>query len=152
LVFDMPAEIGWKVGKIPMRIFGDFAVNLEADDRAEAAGHSGKGGDRYAYQIGLGIGQLKKKHDWEIDAWWQHQDQYALDPNLVDTDVFDSKLNLQGVAVRVGYMLSDAVGFNLNWAYAWRIDDALGTGGLGDITINPMDQYQIFQADLTLKF
>jgi hypothetical protein len=44
------------------------------------------------------------------------------------------------------------VGFNLNWAYAWRIDDALGTGGLGDITINPMDQYQIFQADLTLKF
>jgi hypothetical protein len=152
LVFDMPAEIGWKVGKIPMRIFGDFAVNLEADDRAEAAGHSGKGGDRYAYQIGLGIGQLKKKHDWELDAWWQHQDQYALDPNLVDTDVFDSKLNLQGVAVRVGYMLSDAVGFNLNWAYAWRIDDALGTGGLGDININPMDQYQIFQADLTLKF
>ncbi|PYJ35683.1 MAG: hypothetical protein DME88_01345 [Verrucomicrobia bacterium] len=152
LVFDMPAEIGWKVGKIPMRIFGDFAVNLEADDRAEAAGHSGKGGDRYAYQIGLGIGQLKKKHDWEIDAWWQHQDQYALDPNLVDTDVFDSKLNLQGVAVRVGYMLSDAVGFNLNWAYAWRIDDALGTGGLGDISINPMDQYQIFQADLNFKF
>ncbi len=152
LVFDMPAEIGWKVGKIPMRVFGDFAVNLEADDRAEAAGHSGKGGDRYAYQIGLGIGQLKKKHDWEIDAWWQHQDQYALDPNLVDTDVFDSKLNLQGVAVRVGYMLSDAVGFNLNWAYAWRIDDALGTGGLGDITINPMDQYQIFQADLNFKF
>jgi putative porin len=152
LVFDVPAEIGWKIGGLPMRIFGDFAVNLEADDRAEAAGHSGRGGDRYAYQIGLGIGQLKKKHDWEIDAWWQHQDQYALDPNLVDTDVFDSKLNLQGVAVRVGYMLSDAVGFNLNWAYAWRIDDALGTGGLGDIGINPMDQYQIFQADLTLKF
>jgi hypothetical protein len=65
--------------------------------------------------------------------------------------VFDSKLNLQGVAVRVGYMLSDAVGFNLNWAYAWRVDDALGTGGLGDININPMDQYQIFQADLTLN-
>jgi len=28
LVFDIPAEIGWKVGKIPMRIFGDFATNL----------------------------------------------------------------------------------------------------------------------------
>ena len=35
LVFDIPAEIGWKVGKIPMRIFGDFATNLEADDRAD---------------------------------------------------------------------------------------------------------------------
>jgi hypothetical protein len=152
LVFDLPGEIGWKMWGVPMRIFGDFEVNLEADDRAEAAGHPGKGGDRYAYQIGLGIGQLKKKHDWEISAWWQHQDQYSLDPNLVDSDLFDSKLNLQGVAVRAGYMLADAVVFNLTYAYAWRIDDALGTGGLGDIGINPLDQYQIFQADLSFKF
>jgi hypothetical protein len=135
-----------------MRIFGDFAVNLEADDRANAAGHLGKGGDRYAYQIGLGIGQLKKKHDWQIDVWWQHQDQYSLDPNLVDSDLFDSQLNLQGVAVRAGYMLADAVVFNLTYGYAWQIDDALGTGGNGDIGINPLNQYQIFQADLSFKF
>lgn len=152
LVFDIPAEIGWKVGNIPMRIFGDFATNFDADDRAAAAGHPGKGGDRYAYQIGLGIGQLKRKHDWEIDAWWQHQDQYALDPNLVDSDIFDSRLNLEGVAVKAGYMLADAVVFNLTWTYGWRIDDSLGTGGTGDIAINPLDQYQLFQADLSLKF
>src|SRR5437867_4825581 len=152
LIFDIPAEIGWKVGKIPMRIFGDFATNFDADDRATAAGHPEKGGDRYAYQIGVGVGQLKKKHDWEIDAWWQHQDQYALDPNLVDTEMFDTKLNLEGVAVRAGYMVADAVSLNLTWAYAWRIDDSIGTGGNGDITINPMDQYQIFQADLNFKF
>jgi hypothetical protein len=152
LVFDIPAEIGWKVGKIPMRIFGDFATNFDADDRATAAGFPDKGGDRYAYQIGLGIGQLKKKRDWEISAWWQHQDQYALDPNLVDSDLFDSRLNLEGVAIRAGYMLADAVVANLTWAYAWRIDDSIGTGGVGDIGINPLDQYQIFQADLSFKF
>jgi cell division protein FtsB len=153
LVFDIPAEIGWKVGKIPMRIFGDFATNFEADDRAAAAGHPDKGGDRYAYEIGLGIGQLKKKHDWQIDAWWQHQDQYALDPNLVDSDLFNSTVNLEGVAVRAGYMFADAVVFNLTWAYAWRIDSSIGTGGIGDnININPVDQYQIFQADLSFKF
>ena len=39
LVLDIPAEIGWKVGKIPMRAFGDFATNFDADDRATAAGH-----------------------------------------------------------------------------------------------------------------
>jgi hypothetical protein len=153
LVFDIPAEIGWKVGKIPMRIFGDFATNFEADDRATAAGHPDKGGDRYAFEIGLGVGQLKKKHDWQIDAWWQHQDQYALDPNLVDSDLFNSTLNLEGVAVRAGYLLADAVVFNLTWAYAWRIDSSIGTGGIGDnISINPVDQYQIFQADLSFKF
>jgi len=152
LVFDMPMELGWKLWNIPMRVFGDFAVNLEADDRAEAAGHSDKGGDRYAYEIGLGIGQLKKKQDWEIDAWWQYTDQYALDPNLVDSDFFDSRVNLQGVVVRVGYMLSDAVVLNLQYAHAWRIDKDLGTGGVGDTGINPVDNYNIFQADLSFKF
>src|SRR5436309_2155732 len=152
LVFDIPAEIGWKIGKIPMRIFGDFATNFEADDRATAAGHPDKGGDRYAYQIGLGIGQLKRKHDWQIDAWWQHQDQYALDPNLIDNDLFDAQLNLQGVGVRAGYMLADAIVLNLTYGYGWWVDESLGTGGTGDIGINPLDQYQLFQADLSVKF
>jgi hypothetical protein len=152
LVFDIPAEIGWKVGKIPMRIFGDFATNFEADDRAAAAGHPGKGGDRYAYEIGAGIGQLKKKGDWQVDAWWQYTDQYALDPNLVDSDLFDSRVNMKGVVVRAGYMLADAIVFNLSYGYGWRIDNALGTGGVGDMGINPLDEYQLFQADLSVKF
>src|SRR5947208_3559487 len=140
LVFDIPAEIGWKVGKIPMRIFGDFATNLEADDRATAAGHPDKDGQRYAYQAGLGIGQLKKKHDWQIEGYWQHQEQFSLDPNLIDSDLFNSQLNQQGAVLRAGYMLADAVVFDLTYSYAWRINGRLGTGGVGDITINPLDQ------------
>ncbi len=126
-----------KLERYRCSIFGDFATNFEADDRADAAGHPGKGGDRYAYQIGLGIGQLKKKRDWEVRAWWQHQDQFALDPNLVDSDLFDQRLNLQGVAVKAGYMLSDAVLFNLTYAYAWRIDDVTGHGRNGQPHYQP---------------
>jgi Putative porin len=152
LVFDMPAELGWKLWELPMRIFGDFAVNLDADDRAAAAGHAGSGGQRYAYQIGFGVGQLKAKRDWEIRAWWQHTEQFSLDPNLVDSDIFDSRVNMQGVAVKAGYALADAIVFNLTWAYGWRTNGNFGTGGTGDIGINPLDQYQIFQADMNLKF
>jgi hypothetical protein len=75
-----------------------------------------------------------------------------LDPNLIDSDLFNQQLNLQGIVVRGGYMLADAVVFNLTWAYAWRIDDSLGTGGIGNVATNPTDQYQIFQADLSFKF
>lgn len=152
LVFDMPMEIGWKLWNLPMRVFGDFAVNLEADDRAAAAGHAGKGDQRYAYQIGVGIGQLKVKHDWQVNVFWQHTEQYALDPNLVDSDIFDSRVNMEGIAVQAGYALSGAVAFNLTCAYGWRSDRSLGTGGVGDIGINPLDQYQLFQADLNVKF
>jgi putative porin len=152
LVFDLPGEIGWKLGDLPMRLFADFAVNLDGDDRAAAAGHPNKGDQRYAYQIGLGLGQLKKKGDWQLNVFWQRQDQYALDPNLVDTEFWDSKLNMQGIGVTVAYMLSDAVWVQLLYGYAERADDSLGTGGFGDIAINPLKNFQLFQADLNVKF
>ena len=152
LVFDMPMEVGWKLWNLPMRIFGDFAVNFDADDRAEAAGHAGGGGQRYAWELGLGVGQLKAKSDWEIRAWWQHTDQFSLDPNLVDSDIFDSRVNMQGVAVKAGYMLADAISLNLTYSYGWRSNGNYGTGGINDIPINPLDQYQLFQADMSVKF
>jgi hypothetical protein len=152
LVLDIPVEIGWRIGELPMRVFGDFATNLEADGRAKAAGHPDHDGQRYAYEIGLGVGQLKAKKDWEIRAWWQHSEQYSIDPNLVDSDIYDSRVNMEGVAVKAGYALADAIIFNLTWAYGWRANGNLGTGGVGDIPINPLDQYQIFQADLNVKF
>jgi len=153
LVFDLPAEFDWKLGEIPMRIFGDFATNLEGDDRARAAGHPDKGDQRYAYQIGLGIGKIKQKHDWQLEAFYQHVEQFAVDPNLVDSDLFDSRVNMEGFAVRAGFALSDAVIFNLTYGYGEQLDHDLGTGGVGDaFTINPLRKYQIFQADLNVKF
>jgi hypothetical protein len=152
LVLEIPAEFGFKLGELPVRIFGDFAVNFEADERARAAGFPNKGNQRYAYLIGAGIGQLKAKHDWQIQAWFQHTEQFSLDPNLVDSDIWDSRVNMEGVAIQAGYALSDAVIFNLTYGYGWRSDDGLGTGGTGDIGINPLDKYQIFQADLNVKF
>src|SRR4029077_12131572 len=147
LVFDMPMEVGWKLWNLPMRIFGDFAVNFDADDRAEAAGHAGGGGQRYAWELGLGVGQLKAKGDWEIRAWWQHSDQFSLDTNLVDGDVFDARVNIQGIAVKAGYMMADSISLNLTYSYGWRTNGNYGTGGIGNIPINPVDEYQLLQAD-----
>ena len=152
LVFDLPAEVGWKLWDLPMRIFGEFADNIEGHDRAKAAGYPDHTGQHYAWMIGGAIGQLKAKKDWEIRAWYQYAGQYALDPNLVDSDIYDSRINEKGVAVKAGYMVADAISLNLTWAYAWRINSSLGTGGIGDIAINPLDQYQIFQADMSVKW
>jgi len=153
LVYDMPVEFGWKVGELPFRIFGDVAVNFNGDERAIAAGHPDKGDDRYAYQIGLGVGKIKAKHDWQIQGFYQHVDQYALDPNLVDSDIFDSRVNMEGFAVQAGYAISDAVTFNLTYGYGRQNDRNLGTGGVGDaFSLNPLRKYNIFQADLSVKF
>src|SRR5262249_24682132 len=155
LVFDLPMEIGWKLWNIPMRVFGDFAVNLEADQRADAAGHPGKGDQRYAYEIGAGIGQLKKKGDWQIDVWYQNAQQYALDPNLIDDDISNAQLNMQGIVAQAAYNLTAAVNLQLSYNHSWRYDHALGTGGNVPslaIATNPTDQYNFFFADLNVKF
>jgi hypothetical protein len=153
LVFDLPAEIGWKAWGLPMRLFGDFATNFEGDERASAAGQPGQGSQRYAYTIGLGIGQLKKKNDWQIDLWYQHAEQFALDPNLIDDDWFNGQLNIHGVGVTAAYNLSAAVNLTLNCGHGWWYNHNLGTGGVAQaIAINPMDQYNFFTADLNVKF
>ena len=102
--------------------------------------------------MGIGVGRIRAKRDWSINVFWQHAEQFALDPNLVDSDIFDSRLNMEGVAIQAGYALSDAVTFNLTYAYGEQINDRLGTGGIGDIGVNPLREYQIFQADLNFKF
>ena len=148
----MPAEFGFNVGETPIKIFSDFAVNLDAADRARAAGHPDMDDERYAYQIGAQIGKIKVRRDWQVAAFYQHVEQYALDPNLVDSDIFDSRVNMEGFAVQAGYAIGDAVTFNLTYAYGWQINDRLGTGGVGDIGVNPLRQVQLFQADVSWKF
>ena len=134
-------------------IFLDFAITLDGEDRAVAAGHPDKRDQRYAYQVGFAIGKIKQKHDWSVEVFWQHAEQYALDPNLVDSDFYDSRVNVEGIGVRAGYAITDAVVFNLNYGYGWQIDNDLGTGGTGDaFSLNPIHKYQIFQADLNVKF
>src|SRR6516165_7040904 len=155
LILDVPAEFGWKAWGIPMRIFTDFATNFEADDRANAAGEGGHGSQRYAFQAGLGIGQLKKKHDWQFNIWYQQIQQYALDPNLIDDDIFNAQENIHGIAAQLAYNFTAAVNLQLTYAHGWQYNGNLGTGGnVGSLAIatNPTNEYNFFTADLNINF
>ena len=66
----------------------------------DGALNSGKGLlDQAAYQIGIEAGQLKKKGDWDGKLFWQSTGYYAVDPNLIDADIFNAATNMQGVVV-----------------------------------------------------
>ncbi len=151
-ILEVPVEVGWKIGDLGMRVFSDFAYNLNGAERARAAGHPDQTDQAFAYQIGFGVGKLKEKGDWELKGFWQHAEQFALDPNLVDSDIFDSRVNMQGIAFSAGYMITNAVFANLTYAHGTQLDGSLGTGGIGDLGINPVDDMNLFQADLSFKF
>jgi len=60
---------------------------------------------------------------------------------------------MQGVAARAAYNFSAAVNLTLTYAYGWRYNHNLGTGGgATQIALNPLDQYQMFYADLNINF
>jgi hypothetical protein len=184
LILEIPAEYNLKIpdsplGPLQARVFGDFAYNFSGDTRARAAydassqnfpGLTGAAtGQNKAYQVGIGIGSaaglygptqglvygsFSKKHAWEARAYWQHIEQYALDVNLIDSDFFEGRGNLEGVYVAFAYGISDSIIGTVRYGYANPIRNDLGTGGNNlDIPgINPIRNYNLLQLDLTWRF
>ena len=181
-ILEIPAEFNFKVHSMSARLFGDFSYNLDGSRRAEdaAAGYAAylansfppatvrafapQRNDVKAYQAGVALaskdslgmvyGTTSKRNAIEARAYWQHVEQYALDPNLLDSDFFEGRGNLEGIYMALAYGLTDNVIATLRYGYAHRINDKLGTGGSNqDIPqINPIHQYNLIQFDLTLKF
>jgi hypothetical protein len=184
LVLEVPAEFNFKIqktwlGDLQGRFFGDFAYNFQGDDRATSAYNANRGafsgrsgpatGHNYGYQAGFGIGSAgavygptqglvygstSKKGTWEARAYWQHIEQYAVDVNLIDSDFFEGRANLQGFYCAFAYSITDAIIGTVRYGYADRIDSTLGTGGNNlDIPgINPIKNYNLMQADVTWRF
>jgi hypothetical protein len=169
LVLEVPAELNFKVGKYGARVFGDFAYNFLGDDRARAAAKAAGPsilphaytGENKAYQAGLGFGNLglvygqtAKKNTWEARAYWQHIEQYAVDVNLIDSDFFEGRANLEGFFTAFAYSISDGIIATVRYGYANRINKELGTGGNNlDLPIpNPIRNYHLLQLDLTWRF
>jgi len=170
------------LGDLQARFFGDFAYNFEGDDRATAAYYANNengalfpnrkspaSGKNYAYQAGFGIGSAgpvygptqglvygstSKKNTWEARAYWQHIEQYSLDVNLIDSDFFEGRANLQGFYTAFAYSITDGIIGTIRYGYADRIDSTLGTGGNNlDIPgINPIKNYNLLQMDVTWRF
>jgi hypothetical protein len=159
-ILDIPLEFNFPLWGHSGRIFGDFAKNMDGGERARRAGHPGVDEDT-AYQLGIAYGNLglvygttAKKGTWEVRTYWQRIEQFALDPNLTDSDFFEGRTNLQGLYVAGAYSLTDAIIGTLRYGYAQRINNTLGTGGSNpDLPyVNPINDYRLIQFDLTWKF
>ena len=120
--------------------------------------------DIHAYQVGAALGNkdslglvygtVSAKNAWEVRTYWQHIEQYALDPNLLDSDFFEGRANLEGIYAAAAYGLSDNMIVTVRYGYANRINGQLGTGGSNqDIPqMNPIAKFHILQLDLTFRF
>jgi len=153
-VIDIPVEFTWKMWGKKFSIFGDFAHNLDADTRAAKAGHPNTS-QGTAWQIGAAIGDTKKKGDWELRGWYQRSEQFALDQNIIDDDIFDGRLNMQGWYIQGTYMITDFASVGLQYSHGNRIDPNLGTAGFGLLGTPagfPLQSTNLLYLDVTVKF
>ena len=155
-MLELPVELAWSGWTVPVRVFGDFAVNLDGSDRARAAGQAAYDDEVYAWLAGVELGSARKKGGWSARVFYLEHGLFALDPNLVDSDLFDSRLNMRGVVVQGSYAFTDFLSLSLTYARAERKEKALPTGAVGDLGGSSgtawLDDYQLFQADLNLRF
>jgi hypothetical protein len=116
--------------------------------------NSGKGFlDQSAYQVGVEVGQLKKKGDWDGKLFWMSTGYYAVDPNLVDADIFNAATNMQGVVVSAAHNWTDGLSSTVRYAYAMPVNGRLATPNVNqDLQEGDIRQYNLFQADLMWKF
>jgi hypothetical protein len=167
-LIEIPADYKMMVKPgLGMTVFGDYAYNIDGDDRRKAAidayGIDGGSDDSSAYMIGIGFGSYKdftaldkgkqKKGDWKGNLWYQEVGTYSVDPNHVDSDIFDSKVNIKGFAFKGQYMIEDNVKFNIAYAHGEINDKSVGcTPGVAGDTKMCIDDMDLIQLDVTYKW
>jgi hypothetical protein len=153
-VLDVPIEYDWvtKSG-VPLRAFADVAVNLDAKARATKYGKPSLDGEDKAYHVGFQYGKAVNKGEWAARALYQSVGAFALDPNLVDSDLFDSRVNMQGWVVGFDYALGGATQLNFTYGQATRKNDTISSPGSGDTGANnALDRFRLLQVDLNIKY
>jgi hypothetical protein len=106
-----------------------------------------------AYKVGLEAGKLKDKGDWMGQVYWMDREYNALDTNLVDSDIWDGRTNLQGFVLQANYQVTKGLTGTVTYGQASRACKALATPGDGqDLNLGSIDTYRVVQADLQWKF
>ena len=165
-IWEIPAEVNTMItDSIGLRGYGEYVWNASADDRAIAGGQAGgsTGSQDVAWLLGAVVGSAKDlksfesnkmaKGDWSARLWYQQTGIWALDQNAVDSDIFDSRINMKGVAFKGQYNIQDNVMANFTYAHGSVNDKtyaAMYSAG-ADLGLNVHDM-DLFQFDLTYKF
>lgn len=152
-VLDVPVQFTTSLPTgAPVRVWGDVAYNFDGQDRARKYGRPDMDSESWAWQFGAQYGSAKLRGEWDARVFYQSTGLFALDPNLVDSDLFDSRTNMEGVVAGLNYMLSDAVSFNFVYANGKTKDKSAISIGAGDIGIPLLKQFNLVQFDIVAKF
>ena len=122
------AEVGLKVGGIPVCLVGDYVENLDADD------------DKVGWLLGITLGKCKDKGSWEGRYCYRELERDAVFGVFTDSDFIGGGTDGQGHEINLGYQLSKRVKLGATYFIT-----AAGLDG-------PSHDYDRLQLDAEFKF
>jgi Putative porin len=167
-VVEIPMDVHFPVASLSGMVFADYAWNTKGNDRADASATPQIDGENKAIMLGLSLassgvpqaanqgpalGNSAKKGTWEVRTYWQRTEQFALDPNMLDSDFFE-RTNTVGYYLAGAYSPANGIITTVRYGQGKRLNDSMSTGGDNDDSSNvaTINKYKILQADFTLRF
>lgn len=148
-LLQLPGEVAFKLGGLKAKVYWDLSYNIEGRKRVEdiydivsldspendpddlRKGHSNV--DDLAFLLGVKLGENKRAGDWSVMLDYRQVGLGAVDPNLNDSDVFGSALNVRGFRVKGDYNFTDNLSAGFMYSYGWNLRQELyggqATGG-----------------------
>lgn len=130
-LLDIIAEFGIRIGTFPISVYGDYVMNIAADE------------DNAGMMFGVRLGKASNPGSFEIEANYRTLDKDAALGVFTDSDFRGGGTNGSGFKFSGKYQLSPAVQPGLTVFY--------NTKGLGD-GVNDRLPYTRVQADVNFKF
>jgi hypothetical protein len=154
-IITAPGDISLNIAGLATKVYWDFAYNTEGSSRATneyfLRTHSSE--DDFAWLAGLQLGSNLHAGDWSFSGNYRRVGMDSVDPNLNDSDVALSYLNVQGIELRLAYNFTDYLVGAVNYYYDWQLNHAI-TGGeaTGGATLANVRKVEVLQVDLGIKF
>ncbi len=162
----VPVEAKWKSWGIPTKALYTYGHNFDAknkllsnDDTYDVSIRGNEQADTSladqndSHTFGLEVGELKKKKDWMVAAYYMHREAFSSNLDLVDSDWSLQRSNMKGYAFKSGYMFTDGVGLNVTYLIGDTLKDQIYPGTFtGDGQIADRSRVEVLQVDLTWKF
>ena len=166
-IIDIPLEMNYFSNGIGFKPYAEYAYNTAADDRkakacAASSTYCSLDKDDTAWLVGLTVGSGKDlksfagkkmaKGDWLANLWYQSVGTYALNQNAVDSDIFDGRLNMEGTSLKAQYNVEDNLALNFTGSWGSRKNNQYSTGAPKVDITGSIDDYTLYQFDMTYKF
>jgi Putative porin len=175
-ILTAPGDVTFKLFGEKAKIYWDFAYNLQGKSRyndvlglrnpiviatqdpnypniittRRLGGQSYHLRDGLAWLAGFQLGENKKKGDLSLLVNYRQTGVAAVDPNLNDSDVFQSAINIGGVRTAVVYNLADSITLGAAYSHGTSLDRNLA-GGLA-AAVADLKSVDVIQVDLNWKF